>query len=223
MKQNNGFLKDMEKLLEEKLGWARTEMILDYASNNLEALCAQNTDETNAVKKHTVGSIYPCLSLYRALQKAGISQPDALKFLDWACSERARKQAASMQALCRIPGMAKLMPRLFKLVTNQSFGKKAGFSAAFYETEKTRCRFDMTKCLYCDVCRRNGCPELVPCFCHTDDVTDGNIHPRLLWNRTKIMGDGADCCDFDLIYLEEGKTAADYQAASPQETAETTE
>ena len=57
----------------------------------------------------------------------------------------------------------------------------------------------MTKCLYCDVCRKNNCKELIVCFCHTDDVTDGNMHPKIKWNRTKIMGDGGDCCDFDIV------------------------
>lgn len=218
MKQKNAFIRGITPLLETEYGWARTEMILDYAQNHLDKLCSDGAEEPSAVKTHTVGKLYPAISVYRALQRAGVSQPDALAFLDRSCSEMAQKQADSMRTMCKIPGFPRLMPKIFRFVTKSTFGEKAGFAATFYPTEKTRCKFDMTKCLYCDVCRRNGCPELTVCFCHTDDVTDGNMHPRLLWNRTKIMGDGADCCDFDLIYLEDGKTAADYQA--PQSTEE---
>ena len=211
MSQKNKFLKDMEPMLEEKFGWARTEMILDYTRNFFEELCAQNASQTSAVKAHTVKTIYPCIAVYRGIQRAGISQLEALSFCDWACSRQAEPKAASMRAMCKIPGIPQLMPRIFKFVTVHTFGEKAGFQATFYPTGSNRCKFDMTRCLYCDVCRQNGCPELVPCFCHTDDVTDGNMHPRLLWNRTRIMGDGADCCDFDLILLGKDESPADYQ------------
>ena len=214
MSKPNPFFRDLTSMLEDRYGWARTEMILDNAGNFYETLCSENAGETKAIKAHTVDSIYPCISLYRAMQKVGIPQPEALEFLDRASSRRAEKEAASLRAMMKVPGLHKLMPAIFRFVTKRTFGEKAGFAATFYETDKTRCKFDMTKCLYCDVCRRNGCPELTPCFCHTDDVKDGHMHPNLFWNRSKIMGDGADCCDFDLIVLQKGQTPEAYLEAA---------
>ena len=202
--------------MEDRFGWGRTEMILDYTETAFQKLCDDNSEESSAVKSHTVGTIYPCIAAYRGIQKAGISQDQALSFMDWACSEIAEKKAASMRMMCKIPGIPQLMPRIFRFVTLNTFGEKAGFQATFYPTGKDRCKFDMTHCLYCDVCRRNGCFELVKCFCHTDDVTDGNMHPRLFWNRSKTMGEGADCCDFDLILLAKNQTPEQY--LNPPET-----
>ena len=196
---NKKSLKQYEKLLVEKYGKNKTNDILKYSFVEYENLCDENKNETKAVKTHTVNKIYPCISLYWGMQKANIDKKEAAKFLDYSTSKLAEKDAKSIQILLKIPGLYKKMPAIFKWVAIHQFGEKAGFKAEFYDTEKTRVKFDMKKCLYCDVCNKYDCPELIVCFCHTDDVTDGNMHPKLCWNRTKIMGDGADVCDFDLF------------------------
>ena len=188
-----------KKFLVERYGKDKTNDILKYSFDKYKNLCEENKDETNAVKSHTVKKIYPCISLYEGMQESGIDKKQALEFLDYSTSKLAEKEAKSIQLFLKIPGLYKKMPAIFKWVTVHQFGEKAGFKAEFYKTEKTRVKFDMTKCLYCDVCEKYGCPELVVCFCHTDDVKDGNMHPALCWNRTKIMGDGGDVCDFDLF------------------------
>ena len=201
----NKVFSDIAPILSRQYGEGKKTLILEYAGERFEKLCRENPDQPKAVKAHTVAKIYPCAALYDALQRCGVEKAQALDFLDRSFSEMAEPQAASMRALCKIPGFYRLMPRIFRYVTNRSFGEKAGFRAKFYPTDSTRCKFDMTRCVYCDECRRLGCPELTVCFCHTDDVTDGHMHPKLIWNRRKIMGDGADCCDFDLYIDEKAK------------------
>ena len=205
MKKKNKMLSDVAPLLSETYGEAKSQLVLEYAWERYEQLCAETASDSKAVKAHTHGDIFPCISLYAALQRAGVAPEAAVEFLDRSWSRLAEPKARSMQAMCKIPGVYKLMPRIFRIVTEQQFGEKAGFRATFYPTDSTRVKFDMTQCLYCDVCRRYGVPELVKCFCHTDDVTDGHIHPRLCWNRTKTMGEGGDVCDFDLIVTEKSK------------------
>lgn len=41
-------------------------------------------------------------------------------------------------------------------------------------------------------------PGLYRCFCDSDDVSYDNLHPKLLWHRTKTLGRGNDCCNFCL-------------------------
>ena len=190
---------DTEPLMEKRFGKEVTDEALEFAHADFELLCEAHSGEDKAVKVHTVDVIYPVISLYRGLQAAGVTPEDALAFMDYSCSKRAESEAKSIQVALKIPGAYKLMPKIFTMVTKQSFGEAAGFKATFYPVGKKRVKFDMTKCLYCDVCRDNGVPELTQCFCHTDDVKDGHMHPKLRWNRTKVMGEGADVCDFDLI------------------------
>ena len=202
MGKKNKVMQETEKLLEEKFGWAQRERIANLADGIFATLCAENADQPKAVKAHTMGKIYPVIAYYRAMQQAGIPREKALEFLDWSSSYLAEPQAKALRGLLKIPGLYKKMPAMYAWMTRNGFGEDAGFRIHFYDVGKNRCKFDMTRCLYCDVCRENGCPELVPCFCHTDDVTSGHMHPKILWNRTKTMGEGGDCCDFDIIVQE---------------------
>ena len=192
-------LKEVLPLMETEFGLGPARSAYDFARLRFDRLCKENSGDPKAVKKQTHGNLYPCLSLYEGLQQAGVKQQTALQFLDKTWSLLAEAQAKSIQKLLKIPGLYQKMPAIYKKVTLGQFGEAAGFHAEFYDMGKTRCKFDMTKCLYCDLCRKYGCPELVPCFCHTDDVTSGHMHPKLLWNRSKTMGEGGDVCDFDLI------------------------
>lgn len=205
MKQKTTVFTDIEPILTEKFGEGKKSLILEYAQTRFRKLCDKNENQPKAVRAHTVAKIYPCVALYEALQCVGVEKADAAAFLDESFSRMAEKDAESIRQLMKIPGMYRLMPRIFRWVTVHNFGAKAGFQAKFYPTDNGRCKFDMTRCLYCEECKRLGVPELVVCFCHTDDVVDGHMHPKLIWNRTKIMGDGADCCDFDLYIHEDGK------------------
>lgn len=71
------------------------------------------------------------------------------------------------------------------------------------QTDKKVWRIDMLKCPYHDACVHYSCPELCPCFCDSDDVTYGGMHPKLIWRRTKTLGHGNDRCDFCIKLTED--------------------
>ncbi|MBQ7991657.1 MAG: L-2-amino-thiazoline-4-carboxylic acid hydrolase [Solobacterium sp.] len=83
-----------------------------------------------------------------------------------------------------------------------SFSPDAGFGYEFPETHGNEARFNIVKCPYFETCRKYGCTEIVKAFCDSDDASYGNLHPKLIWGRTKTIGHGADCCDFLLEYKE---------------------
>ena len=163
-----------------------------------EELCQKNQTVCKEKKSHLIDNIFPCISYYKALQMNGIPAQEALRFLDESWSFRAQKNADNTKKLLRFGGLYKLYPAMFQWVAKHQFGVKAGFSAKFYSCGKTRCKFDMTKCLFLDTCQAYGCPELTKCFCHTDDINNTNLHPNLCWNRTQFMGKGDALCDFDI-------------------------
>ena len=209
MKQKNKILRFMTQELEKTYGWGNTERVLELAQGSYEKLCRENASDPKAVKAHTEKMIYPTIALYRAMLELGL--PNALQFLDQAHSRRVEPSARSIRNLLKLPGLYKKLPAMYKWMTVHNFGVDAGFHADFLDSGPNRCQFNMTKCVYCDTCRKYGCPELIPCFCHTDDVTTGNMHEKILWNRTRTMGEGGDCCDFDVIVLQEGEDPGDYR------------
>ena len=195
-------IKEVRPLMETEFGLGVAHSASGIAEMRFRELCRANSQDPKPVRKQTVFNLYPCIGLYEGLQQAGVKPQTALQFLDRVWSLRAVKKARSIQKMLKIPGLYKLMPRIFKKVTLGQFGEAAGFYANFYDLGSSRCKFDMIRCLYCDLCQKYGCPELGPCFCHTDDVTSGHMHDKLLWNRTKTMGEGGDVCDFDLLIQE---------------------
>ena len=198
MSKTNPIIATMQTYLTTAYGHNLTSKIILDAKEIMQSLIAENTNDSKAVKEHTEEKIYPLIGIYRAMQNNGITKAEALAFIDKTYSLMAEPEAESIRKMLKIPFAYKLMPKIFKSMTLNFFGEKAGFKAHFYQTSKKQCKFDMQKCLYRDVCTKYGCFELTQCFCHTDDVKDGNMHPRIHWNRTKTMGEGGDVCDFDI-------------------------
>ena len=194
----NQTLQDFSRLLSDKMGKESADWILQRASKRYEELREENPNETKAVRAHT-DKIYPVIGLYEALIQKGINPDQAVSYIDEGLAATAEVSAKQFQTILKFPGLYRLLPRIYHWMTVTNFGEKAGFKAKFYPTDSTRCKFDMTRCVYCEVFKKYGYPQLISCFCHTDDITSGNMHPKLKWNRTKTMGDGADCCDFDIF------------------------
>ena len=103
-----------------------------------------------------------------------------------------------IRKLCKIPGFYRLVPRIWKKAAFQLFGPEAGFASVLYDTPGSEVKFDMTACPYFETCKKLGCPEIAPIFCRSDDICYGHMHRKLIWNRTKTLARGGDCCDFDL-------------------------
>lgn len=161
----------------------------------LQTLRAENAGASKEKKEHLERQILPGIAAYETLQ-AVMPKEEALQTVHGYVEQRARKAHKLLTAALRLPGLYRLVPGIFVKSTRTVFGPAAGFAAAELQTDRTTWRIDMTKCPYHDTCVQYGCPELCPCFCDSDDVSYGDLHPRLVWHRTKTLGRGDDCCDF---------------------------
>ena len=184
----------------EALNWA--------LEKRLAELREENAGATPEEKFHLESQILPSIAAYQVLQTV-LPREEALATLHGYVEERAWKLRKGILGLMRIPGLWRRVPGLFARGTRKFFGSAAGSAAGFAarELEVTGAvwRIDMTKCPYHDACVRYGCPELCPCFCDSDDITYGDLHPRLLWRRTETLGRGGGRCDFCLKIKEDGR------------------
>ena len=196
-KRKNSFLNEISAMIRQRYGEKHTA-ILASAWERYGALCAENTDEPKAVQTHTRRRIYPAIAVFESLVAVGISREDAAQLILDFYMTRAQKPAKAIQNLLKIPGLYKVVPKLFLMGVNKMFGPDAGFKAKHYEAEQCCFRIDMQECPYMNICRKYGCPEIVPAFCASDDVAYGNMHPKLIWGRTKTLGRGDESCDFKL-------------------------
>ena len=180
----------------ERLNWA--------LEKHLAELWEENAGATPEEKFHLESQILPGIAAYQVLQTV-LPREEALATLHGYVEERAWKLRKGILGLMRIPGLWRRVPGLFARGTRKFFGSAAGFAARELEVTGSVWRIDMTKCPYHDACVRYGCPELCPCFCDSDDITYGDLHPRLLWRRTETLGRGGGRCDFCLKIKENGR------------------
>ena len=169
------------------------------ARRRYQMLCQENAGDPKAVKQHTEGNLFPGIALCQAMEHAGVSHEEACGFLCREIPRASEREAEQLRKVLRFPGLYRLVPWVWKKATQKMFGPAAGFQFHFYETGSRRVKFDMLECPYQKTCQRYGCPELTAAFCGTDDVCYGHMHPRLQWNRTKTLGTGGDCCEFDIL------------------------
>ena len=196
--KKNKTMKQFASILNQRMG-QEANPIIEQAYKNLEQLIDENPNESKALQAHTVMQLYPAIALYKSLLSAHIEKEKAVDIIDDCLCTVAQVSAKQFRTILKFPGLYKLLPRIYKWMTVNKFGEEVGFKQKFYPTDSTRCKFDMTHCVYKDYCQLHGCPEILRCFCHTDDITSGNMHPKICWNRTQTMGEGAEYCDFDIF------------------------
>lgn len=198
MKKQTSLLNELKPWIEETCGQIKTASILEQAQKYYNEIIAENADEPKAMYAHTRERIYPGIAYFRAITEAGISREDAADLFLRFYRKRAEKPAAKLRNLLKLPGLYKLVPRIFKTVMKKNFGTDAGFKSVERKDAKGELHVDMLVCPYYEICTKYGCPEIIPTFCETDDVAYGNMHPKVIWGRTKTLGKGGDCCDFKI-------------------------
>ena len=176
---------------------AQAEHLNAMFDARLNALLAENANESKEKRQHLRRQILPGIAAYETLQTV-MPQDEALQTVHGYLEQYAARAHWLIAALLHIPGLYRLVPGVFVKSTRTAFGSAAGFAVTEIKADKTTWRIDMMKCPYNDTCIKYGCPELCRCFCDSDDISYAGLHPKLLWHRTKTLGRGDDRCDFCL-------------------------
>nr|WP_314987824.1 L-2-amino-thiazoline-4-carboxylic acid hydrolase [uncultured Stomatobaculum sp.] len=203
MAKQANYLRHMAPRLKERYGAEKAQDILKKAQKRYEVLLAENKDDPPAYSGQKRERIYPSIALFHALADAGMEREEAAAFVTGYYRRLAERAAPVIRTVLKIPGLYRLVPKLFFDTALKHCVPQAGFLSENRFLSKTEMHFDMVKCPYQDSCVRYGCPELVKGFCDTDDICYGNMHRRLFWGRTKTIGHGDALCDFSLRITEE--------------------
>lgn len=191
-------LEKMQDLMLEKYGQKQGLRISQFMAKEYLALCEQYKNAPHALERHTHKNIFPVVVTFRALLAEGIERQTAAEVAQDTFLELMNAPADSIRKLLKLPGVYRLMPRIWKMALPKLFGEDAGFRFHIYPTDHTHVKIDMFECPYLRICKELDCVDIAPCFCQSDDICYGNMHPKLIWNRTKTLARGNDVCDFDL-------------------------
>ncbi len=172
------------------------DAIIALAREDYAKMCAENAGQPTEVKRHTFLYIYPTIAVYKALLETSGDAKGAYDLVANAYAEHARRYRRILRGVLRVPLLYRAVPSVMRNVIHNTYGTQSGFEMKDYPKIKGECHIDMLRCPYNDNCVRYGCGELTRAFCDSDDVSYGDMHPRLYWERTKTLGRGDECCDF---------------------------
>ncbi len=197
MKQYENILKDLLEL-SEKVFPDQHKQIEEKAKALLNEYCKPEQGKAKEITMHTVKRIFPCIAFYKAVSECTNQQKQASSIIETYFTRECELVAKKLQKLCRIPFVYKFVPCIMAGIIHKAFGVKSGFEMIDRNVNGKGCHIDMIQCPYFQSCSRFGCPELTTVFCNSDDITYGNMHPKLSWERKKTLGRGDECCDFIL-------------------------
>ncbi|UTC66806.1 MULTISPECIES: L-2-amino-thiazoline-4-carboxylic acid hydrolase [unclassified Treponema] len=200
--RKNRFIDGVKEFLKAEFSEDFISEVTEKAWNRYDSLILENANEPKIMWTHTRERIYPGIAVFYALLDMGVEREKSALLLKNYYKKRSEKPAAMIQKIMKIPGLYKKVPKFFARMTKKVFGEPAGFKARFYEEKKDAIKFDMLVCPYQEICKKYGCPEIVEMYCDADDVCYGNMHPKIQWLRTKTLGKGGDCCDFEVRVLK---------------------
>ena len=163
-------------------------------------LFTENEAAPKALQTH-LNQILPCIAFYEALSRVTGDKEKALDFFDKYAFSDIERIAKFLPPLMKL-GLYKKVPDLCDGLLDRFFGEEAGFESRPVPDAPKFAR-DMTVCPYFETCKKYDCPEITQFFCKSDDITYGNLHPKLVWGRTQTLGMGGECCDFRLYLKEE--------------------
>lgn len=201
--KKNYLIAAFEKTTAERFP-AQAAQLQHAMHQRIEQLREDYAGASKEVWEHLEGQILPGIAIYETLQTV-VPKEEALQLVHGYVEERAWKIRAMLLRLMKLPGLYRRVPGIFAKGVDKMFGASAGFTALTHERTKDTFRFDMVRCPYHDACVKYGCPELCPSFCDSDDITYNDLHPNLIWHRTKTLGRGDDCCDFGLTVRRSAK------------------
>jgi len=158
-------------------------------------LLNEHRDASGALWMH-LSQLLPTIAFYEAAQRITCSKKRALEFMEQWAFVKMEKMMPVPRAIMKL-GLYRLMPTLCGLMLKKMFGHSAGFDYRLVP-DAPKFAVDMIRCPYVNTCGQYGVPELTAFCCRADDITYGNLHPKLIWARTQTLGMGGECCDFRL-------------------------
>jgi len=189
----------LEEDCEKQFGSDKGKTIYSLTARRYEELCEPADFQGNTeIEYHLTMNLYPTMAYYQTLQEYGLSKEEALAFTRRETVRAATIKKAEQAKTAKLP-FAYLMYRLFvKSVMKKEFPSE-GWDIRWVCCDGKEIHFDMTRCIYKDICDAKGCPELCAVFCENDDIAFSGLMPKIRFERKGTLGKGVDCCDFHFI------------------------
>lgn len=178
-------------------GSDREYLIMMMMQDDLEKMVLENSNASAKKMAHLRRQILPAIAVFKTLCSA-MNEDEAFDIVRGYIFNNAKQARKVFDKIMKIPGLYRMMPFVASKIMKMSFNEEAGFERNEIMMSDGVWRIDMIKCPYHDVLKSYGCGRLCKLFCETDNICYAELHPKLVWHRSKTLGNGGDCCNFCL-------------------------
>lgn len=182
----------MQKFLISEFGQSLGSKIYNMQQKELKTILGLTKGKSSSQMKTLENTILPRIALYKVLQEEFGEQKKAYnivqKYMFTVVGKKINKQYSRFE----------LMPGFFYIFRKMMVGvisKSDNWVTEVIENDSTSVKYNITKCLWYDACKENGCQELCKIFCDTDHVIYGSMK-KVKFVRKGTLGLGGECCDF---------------------------
>ena len=175
------------------------EKKLQDIENRVEQLIRDEQEFCVPISRPHLCNLFSALALYQSDLAEGIdaerSQEKIVSVMETYLITRKRM----FQRMAKMPGM---FPLLRKLIPKMMMkGNGHGWDSVELDLGKNICAFDTRQCIFATIFKKQGVPELGPCFCRIDDYLYSEL-PGIEFRRNGTVCRGDACCDFRFVKKE---------------------
>ena len=198
------------KLNETTLSFLQEDCIMEFGKENssdlylntektYQELLANADDKGNPViHEHLAKKLFPPMAYYKALLAAGYEQETALTYVKKETHKAALVRKQEMQGLAKLPFAYTIYRMGVKKHMKKNFPEE-GWTTEWVRCDGTEIHFNLRRCIYQELTEQYNCPELCCVYCENDDISFSGLLPKIRFERTGTLGNGADCCDFHFV------------------------
>ena len=175
------------------------EKKLQDIEHRVEQLIRDEQEFCVPISRPHLCNLFSALALYQSDLAEGIdaerSQEKIVSVMETYLITRKRM----FQRMAKMPGM---FPLLRKLIPKMMMkGNGHGWDSVELDLGKNICAFDTRQCIFATIFKKQGVPELGPCFCRIDDYLYSEL-PGIEFRRNGTVCRGDACCDFRFVKKE---------------------
>ena len=172
------------------------EKKLQNIETRVEQLIRDEQEFCVPISRPHLCNLFSALALYQSDLAEGIdaeaSQKKIVEVMETSLAPRKRM----FQRMAKVPGVFPLLRKTIpKLMTK---GNGHGWESVELDLGKNVCAFDTRQCIFATIFKKQGVPELGPCFCRIDDYLYSEL-PGIEFKRTGTVCRGDVCCDFRFV------------------------
>jgi len=172
------------------------EKKLQDIENRVEQLIRDEHEYCVPISRPHLCNLFSALALYQSDLAEGIDAECSQEKIVGIMENYLIPRKKTFQRIAKIPGSFFLLRKLIPKMMMKGNGH--GWDSVELDLGTKVCAFDTRQCIFATIFKKQGVPELGPCFCRIDDYLYSEL-PGIEFKRTGTVCRGDVCCDFRFI------------------------